>query len=101
MKYKVESSIPPTLFISSISGLKYIVPMWLEVPLETTLDDVEWNRPTPKNTEQKSIKVGEYVIQFNPIKKHYVCNCQGFFRVKDKSVGCKHIQAHKLGLQNS
>jgi len=26
------------------------------------------------------------------IAGRYTCNCTGFFRVKDKSKGCKHIQ---------
>ena len=42
--------------------------------------------------EAKIFKIKNYIIKYNPSKKIYVCNCQGYFRVKDKSIGCKHIQ---------
>jgi len=41
-KYKHKSSLPPALFTSTLDGKKYIVPTWIEVEPDTTLDDIEW-----------------------------------------------------------
>jgi hypothetical protein len=43
-KYKHKSSLPPTLFTSTLDGKKYIVPTWIEVEQDTTLDDIEWEQ---------------------------------------------------------
>jgi len=43
-KYKHKSSLPPALFTSTIDGKKYIVPTWIEVESDTTLDDIEWEQ---------------------------------------------------------
>ena len=38
--------MPPALFTSALDGKKYIVPTWIEVEQDTTLDDVEWEQIT-------------------------------------------------------
>lgn len=43
-KYKHKSTLPPALFTSTIDGKKYIVPTWIEVEQDTTLDDIEWEQ---------------------------------------------------------
>lgn len=43
-KYKYEGILPPALYISHRTGKKYIVPAWTEVPLGTTLDQIEWTQ---------------------------------------------------------
>jgi hypothetical protein len=47
-KYKYEGSLPPALYVSHITGKKYIVPAWIEVDVDTTLDQIEWIKPTYK-----------------------------------------------------
>ena len=48
-KYRHEHHMPPALMVAH-NGKKYIVPTWIEVLPETTLDDVEWIKPVPKDT---------------------------------------------------
>lgn len=43
-KYKHKSHLPPALFTSTLNGKKYIVPTWIEVESNTTLDDIEWEQ---------------------------------------------------------
>lgn len=43
-KYKHKSHLPPALFTSALDGKKYIVPTWIEVEQDTTLDDIEWEQ---------------------------------------------------------
>jgi hypothetical protein len=47
-KYKYEGSLPPALYVSHITGKKYIVPAWIEVDKDTTLNQIEWTKPTYK-----------------------------------------------------
>ena len=88
--------IPPFLYESN--GKKYLMPMWEEVHPDATMDDVVWEKPKPKKTKQEVVTVGEYKIKFNEAKGYHTCNCQGFWRVKDKQLGCKHIQQYKAGI---
>ena len=100
-KYTYEHPIlPPTIFKSSVDNKKYIVPAWMEVLPETTLNDIEWIKPEIKKTvtekqepqtwkfESKSDPGSFYVVQVigNKIK----CNCPGVWRSKDRK--CKHIK---------
>lgn len=97
-EYK-EPILPPSLF-TNLQGKKFIVPTWQEVHPETTLDDINWIKPEVKvKAKIETVEVGKYVIKFNGNKEYYTCNCQGFWRVKDKSVGCKHIQEYKAKLK--
>jgi hypothetical protein len=43
-KYKYEGILPPTLYTNHKTGKKYIVPAWTEVPLGTTLSQIEWTK---------------------------------------------------------
>jgi hypothetical protein len=45
-KYRYEGVLPPTFFISNIDQRKYIIPAWIEVEQDTTLDQVEWVKPS-------------------------------------------------------
>jgi hypothetical protein len=45
-KYKHKSHLPPALFTSALDGKKYIVPTWIEVEQDITLDDIEWEQIT-------------------------------------------------------
>ena len=100
-KYTYEHPIlPPTIINSPTTGKTYIVPVWMEVLPETTLNDIEWIKPEIKksviekqepqtwNFESKSDPGSFYVVQVigNKIK----CNCPGVWRSKDRK--CKHIK---------
>lgn len=45
-KYKYEGVLPPTFFTSLTDQKKYIVPAWIEVKPDTTIDQVEWTKPS-------------------------------------------------------
>jgi len=107
-KYTYEHhSLPPTLFVSPVSGKKFIVPTWQEVHPQTTLLDIEWIRPVKvevpveKNTwtfESSSDPGHFYTVKQSGLK--LTCNCSGFYRAKDREKGCKHAQQvrKELGL---
>jgi len=40
--YEYKGVLPPVLMVSPISGKKYIVPAWIEVEPDTTLEQVKW-----------------------------------------------------------
>ena len=99
-KYEFEHSyLTPSLIIDS-KGDKYIVPTWEKVHPETTLEDIKVIRPikkveTPieKNSwkfESSSEKGLFYTVRQNGTK--LTCTCSGFFRCRDKNIGCKHCQ---------
>lgn len=101
MKFEINSDRRPFLFTGPSTRKTFIIPGWIEVPADTTMEDIVWIKPETKKTEpSKPIQAGEYTIKFDTKKNHYVCNCQGFWRVKDKSIGCKHIQKLKAGITN-
>ena len=91
--YEVEESlIPPRLF--ETEGKKYIVPSWQEVHPKTTQEDIKINKVKKrvvKDIHTVQSGSGEYKVRFNPVTEKYTCNCMGFWRVKDKVKGCKHI----------
>ena len=45
-KYRYEGVLAPTFFISPSTQKKYIVPAWIEVEQDTTMDQVEWIKPS-------------------------------------------------------
>jgi hypothetical protein len=52
-KYRYEHDLlGPTLFVSSQTGKKYIMPTGQEVHPETTLKDIEWIKPVLKSIEK-------------------------------------------------
>jgi len=99
-KYEyIHAMLPPTLFISSTSGKKYIVPTWQEVHPETTLNDIEWIKPekieVPVEKDVWKFESSSDPGHFYTVKKSglkLTCNCSGFYRAKDRNKGCKHVQ---------
>ena len=95
--YEVEESLlPPRLF--ETEGKKYIVPGWIEVHPKTTMEDIKIikkQKRVEKNIYTVQSGSSEYKVRHNPETDHYTCNCQGYWRVLDKSKGCKHIQEIK------
>ena len=92
--YEVEESLIPPRIFEDLEGKKYIVPQWIEVHPKTTMDDVkiiEKPKRVVKDIHTVQSGSGEYKVRFNPVTEKYTCNCMGFWRVKDKEKGCKHI----------
>ena len=88
--------ISPGLTI--LNGKKYLMPIWKEVDLNTTLDDIEWVKPKLKRTDPViEINVSgsnpdiKYKTTYYPDTKNYYCNCPGRWRAFDGK--CKHIKA--------
>lgn len=109
-KYEYKHDmLGPTLFVSPQTGKKYIVPTWQEVHPDTTLNDIEWIKPTNSLTE-KPVEKENWMFEsssekgiFYKVKKQgdkLTCNCSGFFRAKDRSKGCKHVQEVRKQLTN-
>ena len=93
-KYEVEQLYPPTLFTSPSNGKKYIIPSWIEVHPETTVDDINWTKPKLKKEIVKTEgSMGVYKTTYDPNKKVYKCTCMGYWRSKGN---CKHVKALKL-----
>ena len=94
---KITCDAPPALV--TLSGKRYVVPLWLEVPPETTLEDIEWSRPARLNSKTETIVREEYVTGSTGneyLVKLYsngtgTCECWGYKRHKK----CKHIRGLK------
>jgi hypothetical protein len=94
--YKIEFNMSPTLHISDIDGKKYIIPMWIEVHPETTMNDIKWTRPKEKKiVNEIQGSMGVYKTTYDPNKKIAKCTCMGYFRARMKGGVCKHIKALK------
>ena len=100
-KYTYEHPIlPPSIIVSPTTGKTYIVPAWIEVLPETTINDIEWIKPEIKKSviekqepqtwkfESKSDPGSFYVVRQVGIT--FKCNCPGVWRSKDRK--CKHIK---------
>ena len=80
-----------------------IMPHGIECHPKTTMDDIvivdEPVVKTPKIIEEKwnfmsSDGKGKYTVRVDMGKLK--CNCMGFFRAKNKDIGCKHCQEVRL-----
>ena len=93
-KLKIQYShvIPPHLF-KGRDGIMYLVPLWVPVPDNTTLNDIEWINPYSRKRELiKRVKSSRGNIYYNivAIGKEITCDCPG---AKYRNRNCKHIQA--------
>ena len=96
---KVECDFPPALAV--VNGKKYIMPLWQEVPMATTLADVEWTKVTvkPENPilAEKFVTGStgnEYLVRVFKDGKGE-CECWGYISHKKD---CKHIRKVKQDL---
>jgi hypothetical protein len=101
-KYDHEHMYPPALIVAPTTGQKYILPGWQKVHPETTLNDINWIKPKPKNIEKtealqkpeefkfesKSEPGSFYVVRV--VNGKAKCNCAGQYRAKDRK--CKHMK---------
>ena len=70
-------------------------PAWLEVPIGTELSQVTWERDIAKPKPDPNIfKIpssdGKGFYQVQKVGVKWTCNCQGYWRSKDRI--CKHIK---------
>jgi hypothetical protein len=96
-------TLPPIVFNPPNSSKWYIVPTWQEVIKGTTINDVEWVRPTLKIKDIKAENVvvktpsskgdTEYITTYYPTSGKYHCTCPGTWRTGGN---CKHIKELKL-----
>ena len=109
-KYRVEKHAYLCVSIVKFGNKYMIYPAGIPCIPETTLDDIEViesNQPKvvvekpqkPKWMFESSSGDGFYQVTENMGKLK--CNCSGFWRVKDKEKGCKHIQQVRSWLSKS
>ena len=100
-KYEYKGEVlPPT--IASISGKKYLMPLWKEVDPNTTIDDINWIKPKPKVKQEPIVVMTvsssnadkTYKTVYYPDSGKFHCNCPGRWRAFDGK--CKHIKALEL-----
>jgi len=88
--YTVRQLYTPTIYTSHIDGKSYVIPSWLEVPSDTTLDQIIWERPFSKSQEIwvqiGTIKArrGSTIYKISKFGKKYKCSCS-------KQFECNHI----------
>ena len=94
-KYEVEHPyMNPALYEKE--GKMYIIPQWIEVHPQTTINDVVWIQPKPHiekiiEKSESTSGMGQYKTTYDPSKGVFKCNCMGYFRAKDRR--CKHIKS--------
>lgn len=98
----VHKHLYPPAFIV-LKGKKYLIPTWVEVPMELDLKDVKWEKETfekkePKIVVKTFVSSSDSSILYKTEKIEqidgtfkYHCDCPGRWRAKDKR--CKHIKA--------
>ncbi|MFW6311056.1 MAG: SWIM zinc finger family protein [Nanoarchaeota archaeon] len=97
---RINTLIPPSL-ATFPSGKTYILPIWKEVPGDTTLEEVQkhWIKKIPRESKDFDFKIRKeisssngkqnYIVQYDGM--NWSCTCTGFgFRRK-----CKHIEQIK------
>jgi len=99
MKYEIKSALNPGIFKSPVTGKTFIIAgdqPWMEVPPETTLDDVKWiplykPEKAPVDVPKQVFKVEgskglEYTVK-QAANGSWSCECVGFGYRNT----CKHI----------
>lgn len=94
-RYEVEHYMPLNLYVAN-DGLKYILPVWMEVHPDTTENDIKHIKPEIKEPKQTEVVKTEgslgytYKTTYDSSKGTYKCTCPGFWRSKGN---CKHVKA--------
>jgi len=104
-RFRYESRSPYFgLMVSPTTGKKYLVPDWIEVHPQTTIEDVKHEAhvvvetPVQKNEWifESSSGDGFYKVRQNGLK--LTCTCPGSWRAADRR--CKHIKSVENELRN-
>lgn len=95
--------MPPAL--GDFKGKRYLLPIWKEVPTNTALEDIQWEKENiqppikkePKIIVETFVSSSDDSILYETKKIEqvngnfiYSCTCPGAWRAKDKR--CKHIK---------
>tara|TARA_R110001632_G_scaffold52014_2_gene129263 strand:+ start:944 stop:1381 length:438 start_codon:yes stop_codon:yes gene_type:complete len=100
-KYDYTHSHRPP-FLVKTNGKKYLLPDWKEVDPQTTLEDINWIKPTiPTKPEPKvepnlfkfKSSSSDSIYTVRKIMDTYKCSCPGYWRSKTRE--CKHIKEIK------
>ena len=94
--------LPPMFHVSN--GQKFLCPSWQPVPMETTLNDVEWINPYNKSVKKMKAPVGKewmfpsssqkgVVYTVRIVNEQITCSCPGAWSAKNKE--CKHMKSVK------
>lgn len=88
--FEVESHLTPSVFVSPVDGKHYIVPMWKEVPVGTTLDQIVHIKLFAKKEQweivaQIKAKRGSTMYDISRLENRVKCSCS-------KGKGCAHIK---------
>jgi hypothetical protein len=104
-KYEYKHPVlAPTLL--KMDGKTYLMPEWREVHPETTLNDIIWKKPKVKKKDKFEKKTWKFessssdsVYTVTQVDSATInCNCPGFYRAKDRNLGCKHVQKVRASL---
>jgi hypothetical protein len=100
MKHKIQSLVPPRIYKAN-NNKTYILPNWIEIFPDTTMDDIIWIRPSEVKQPELKLNVSawkpemgenKYNTRFDAAANKYFCGCQGYWRAKGE---CKHVKALK------
>lgn len=100
-----HSRFPPAIFTSPTTGIRYMIcdGKYIEVPLDTSWNDITWFRRPSKGQEAKVLKTQrewnapgskgkEYIVKVNDDR--WSCSCPAF-GWSGNSRKCKHIDKIK------
>ena len=94
LMYNHKHIYPPIIF-QAITGQYYILPNWIPCHPQTTQDDIIWDNKIEKKVEKNVFEIksssSDSVYKVTKTGDKYSCNCTGFYRLKDKNKGCKHV----------
>ena len=104
-KYEYKHPVMAPLLLRK-DGKTYLMPEWREVHPKTTLNDIIWKKPIIKKLDvfkQKTWKFdsssSDSVYTTTQVDSVTLkCNCPGFYRAKDRNLGCKHVQKVRASL---
>ena len=95
--------LPPIL--ARVGGKTYLMPTWVEVPDDTELGDIKWEKEVVTPQPKRELKIiaetfvsssdSTILYKTKKIEREdgsflYTCDCPGHWRAKDKR--CKHIK---------
>ena len=95
-KYRVTTDVNPS--VVTLNGKRMIVPSWLEVHPQTTINDIEWVKPQKRPRADVAVQSadGKYKTTFNTATGRFKCSCMGFWRSKGN---CKHVKELRVNLE--
>lgn len=98
-RYQYEHPyMPPTIL--ELNGKTYLMPLWKEVEKGTTINDIEWIKPKPKQKRSETVietftsgsSENIYETKYYPDSGKFYCSCPGSWRSRGN---CKHIKELK------